>query len=137
MEKGAEGYRLMHELGIVMNVLEQVDAVAAENSAEKVLKVTMEVGEVSSIVPELFIDAFNWAKKKTAFLQEADLEMIIIEGRTYCQSCGETYKTTDHGKQCPHCGSFETYLLTGDQVVIKDITAVFGEPERSASGTEA
>ncbi len=137
MEKGAEGYGLMHELGIVMNVLEQVDAVAAENRAEKVLKVTMEVGEVSSIVPELFIDAFNWAKKKTAFLQEADLEMIIIEGRTYCQGCGETYKTTDHGKQCPHCGSFETYLLTGDQVVIKDITAVFGEPERSSPGAEA
>ena len=127
----------MHELGIVMNVLEQVDAVAAENKAKKVLRVTMEVGEVSTIVPELFIDAFNWAKKKTAFLQEAELDMIIIEGRTYCRNCGETYKTTAHGKQCPHCGSYETYLLTGDQVIIKDIAAVFGEPERSASGTEA
>lgn len=122
----------MHELGIVMNVLEQVDAVAAENKAQKVLRVTMEVGEVSSIVPELFIDAFNWAKKKTALLGEAELEMIIIEGRTYCQSCGGTYKTTAHGKQCPHCGSYETYLLTGDQVIIKDIAAVFGEPEPSA-----
>ena len=121
----------MHELGIVMNVLEQVDSVAAENKAEKVLQVTMEVGEVSSIVPDLFIDAFNWAKKKTAFLQEAELQMIIIEGRTYCQNCGETYKTTDHGKQCPHCGSYETYLLTGDQVIIKDLSAVFDEPEAS------
>ena len=122
----------MHELGIVMNVLEQVDAVAAENKAEKVLRVTMEVGEVSTVVPELFIDAFNWAKKKTSFLQEAELEMIIIEGRTYCQSCGETYKTTAYGKKCPHCGSYETYLLTGDQVIIKDIAAVFGDPEASA-----
>ena len=127
----------MHELGIVMNVLEQVDSVAAENKAEKVLQVTMEVGEVSSIVPDLFIDAFNWAKKKTAFLQEAELEMIIIEGRTYCQNCGETYKTTDHGKQCPHCGSYETYLLTGDQVIIKDIAAVFGEPEPPGPAAEA
>ena len=117
----------MHELGIVVNVLEQVDAVAAENKAEKVLKVTMEVGEVSTIVPELFIDAFNWAKKRTAYLKEAELEMIIIEGRTYCKNCGETYKTTEFGKKCPHCGSFDTYLLTGDQVVIKDIAAVFGD----------
>lgn len=119
----------MHELGIVINVLEQVDAVAAENKAEKVLKVTMEVGEVSTIVPELFIDAFNWAKKRTAYLKEAELEMIIIEGRTYCRNCGETYKTTEFGKKCPHCGSFDTYLLTGDQVVIKDIAAVFNEPD--------
>ena len=119
----------MHELGIVMNVLEQVDSVAAESGADKVMKVTMEVGEVSSIVPDLFIDAFNWAKQKTDHLKEAELEMIIIEGRTYCQTCGETYKTTEHGKKCPHCGSFETYLITGDQVIIKDIAAVFGDPD--------
>lgn len=120
----------MHELGIVMNVLEQVDSAAAEYQAEKVTKVTMEVGEVSSIVPDLFTDAFNWAKKKTDYLKDAELEMIIIEGRTYCQTCGETYKTTAYGKKCPHCGSYETYLLTGDQVIIKDIDALFGAPEQ-------
>ena len=126
----------MHELGIVMNVLEQADAAAADYGAEKVLRVTMEVGEVSSVVPELFIDAFNWAKKKTRFLREAELEMIIIEGRTYCQSCDETYKTTEYGKKCPHCGSYETYLLTGDQVIIKDMAAVFGEPETAEPAPE-
>lgn len=124
----------MHELGIVMNVLEQVDAVAAENKAEKVLGVTMEIGEVSTIVPELFLDAFNWAKKRTTYQQEAELEMIIIEGRTYCQNCGETYRTTEFGKKCPHCGSSETYLLTGSQVIIKDISAVF--PEQAAAPSE-
>ena len=117
----------MHELGIVVNVLEQADEVAERCKAEKILRVTMEVGEVSSIVPDLFTDAFNWARKRTRFAQEAELEMIIIEGRTYCTNCGETYKTTEFGKKCPHCGSYETYLLTGDQVIIKDMEAVFGE----------
>ena len=126
----------MHELGIVMNVLEQVDSVAAEYKAEKVTKVTMEVGEVSTIVPDLFTDAFNWAKKKTEYLKEAELEMIIIEGRTYCQSCGETYKTTEYGKKCPHCGSLETYLLTGDQVIIKDIDAVLGDTGEDSGTAE-
>ncbi len=126
----------MHELGIVMNVLEQVDSVAREYKAEKVQKVTMEVGEVSTIVPELFTDAFNWAKKKTDYLKDAELEMIIIEGRTYCQNCGGTYRTTEHGKKCPHCGSFETYLLTGDQVIIKDVDAVFGGQDEVSGQTE-
>lgn len=115
----------MHELGIVMNVVEQVEKIAADNGAQKVIGVTMEIGEVSTIVPELFLDAFNWAKKKTEHLQDAELEMIIIEGRTYCRNCGETYRTTEYGKKCPHCGSPETYLLTGDRVIIKDISAVF------------
>ncbi len=121
----------MHELGIVVKVLEQVDAAAEENGAEKVLGVTMEVGEVSSIVPDLFTDAFDWAKKKTRYAQDAKLNMIIIEGRTYCQSCGETYRTTEYGRKCPHCGSFETYLLTGDQVIVKDISATFPEQEQT------
>ena len=68
-------------------------------------------------------------KKKTEYLREAELEMIIIEGRTYCRACGETYRTTEYGKKCPHCGSPETYLLTGDQVIIKDISAVFEQEE--------
>ena len=126
----------MHELGIVVKVLEQVDAAAEEYRTEKILKVTMEVGEVSSIVPDLFTDAFDWAKKKTRFAQEAELEMIIIEGRTYCKSCGETYKTTEHGKRCPYCGSYETYLLTGDQVIIKDVAAVFAEDEADKPETD-
>ena len=119
----------MHELGIVVKVLEQVDALAGEYGAEKILRVTMEVGEVSGIVPELFTDAFDWAKKRTRFAAEAELDMILLEGRTYCQSCGETYKTTEHGKQCPFCKSRETYLLTGDQVIIKDVSAVFPETD--------
>ena len=122
----------MHELGIVVKVLDEVDALAAQYEAKKILKVTMEVGEVSTIVPDLFTDAFDWAKKKTRYAQDAALEMILIEGRTYCQSCGETYRTTEHGKKCPHCGSYETYLLTGDQVIIKDVAAVFGEDEPDA-----
>ena len=126
----------MHELGIVVKVLEQEDAAAEEYRTEKILKVTMEVGEVSSIVPDLFTDAFDWAKKKTRFAQEAELEMIIIEGRTYCKSCGETYKTTEHGKRCPYCGSYETYLLTGDQVIIKDVAAVFAEDEADKPETD-
>lgn len=120
----------MHELGIVMNAVEQVEKAAADNGVQKVVGVTMEIGEVSTVVPELFLDAFNWAKKRTRFLGDAQLEMIIIEGRTYCQACGETYRTTEYGKKCPHCGSDETYLLTGDQVIIKDITAV-SEEEKS------
>ena len=119
----------MHELGIVMNVVEQADRIAADNGAQKIVGITMEIGEVSTVVPELFLDAFNWVKKRTEYLQEAELEMIIIEGRTYCKECGETYRTTEFGKKCPHCGSPETYLLTGDQVIIKDISAVFEQEE--------
>lgn len=114
----------MHELGIVMQVIEQVEKVASHNGVKQVLKLRMEVGEVSSVVPSLFTDCFDWAKKKTAYLQQTQLEMVILEGISYCQDCRQTYQTTAYAKQCPYCGSYRTYLVTGNEITIKDIEVV-------------
>ncbi len=101
----------MHELGIVMHV-------------ERVLKLTLEVGEVSSIVPELFTECFEWAKKKTELLKDTELELILLEAVSYCRDCKKTYKTTEHAKECPHCGGNDTYPVTGNEMNIKDMEVV-------------
>ena len=111
----------MHELGIVMKVVEQVEKVATDNKVNKVTKVNMEIGEVSSIVPELFRDCFEWAKKRTEHLKEAELNLVVLEGISFCQTCRKTYKTTEYAKKCPYCGSEETYLVTGNEINIKNI----------------
>lgn len=114
----------MHELGIVVRVIEQVEKVAEQNNVQKVTKLTLEVGEVSSVVPDLFKDCFEWSKKKSKYLKEAELELIVLEALSYCQDCRETYKTTEYAKQCPHCGSNNTYLVVGDEITIKDLTVI-------------
>lgn len=114
----------MHELGIVMQVIDQVEKVAQERNVSQVLKLNMEVGEVSSVVPALFTDCFDWAKKKTKYMQQTQLEIIILEGISYCQDCKQTYRTTAYAKKCPHCGSSRTYLVTGNEINIKDIAVI-------------
>lgn len=114
----------MHELGIVMHVVKQVEDVALENKVEKVTKLTLEIGEVSSIVPSLFTDCFEWAKKRTVYLKDAELELIVLEAISYCRDCKETYKTTEFAKKCPHCGGYNTYLVTGNEMNIKDIEVI-------------
>ena len=114
----------MHELGIVLNVIDRVEEIAKENKVKKVTKLTLEIGEVSSIVPSYFSDCFEWAKKKTDYMEDTELEMIILEGLSYCRDCKKTYKTTEYGKKCPHCGSDNTYLVTGDEMRIKDIEVI-------------
>lgn len=113
----------MHELGIVVHAVDELEKVAVENNVSKITKVTMEIGEVSAIVPDLFKDAFEWCKKKSEHLKEAELEMIIIEGISYCRDCKNTFKTTTYAKQCPHCNSTNTYLVTGNEVTIKSVEA--------------
>lgn len=37
--------------------------------------------------------------------------------------CKSEYNTIEHGKICPNCGSEHTYLLKGNEFMIKEIAA--------------
>ena len=113
----------MHELGIVVHVIKQVEELAKKNNATKVLELTLEVGEVSGVVKEYFVDAFNWYIKKTEYMKECKLNYITIEGISYCEDCKETYPTR-LGRTCPKCGKSNTYLITGRDVSIRDIKVI-------------
>ena len=57
--------------------------------------------------------------------REKITELIVetIPAVTFCENCEKTYGTVEHGKTCPHCGSPNTYLLTGNEFNIKEIEA--------------
>ena len=111
----------MHELGLVLETISSVEQIAKEHDVKSVTSVTLEIGEVSGVVPSLFEECFDWAKKKTEYMHECKLEVVVIQGITYCRSCKKTYPTVEHGKICPHCKSEDTYLLTGNELTIHDI----------------
>lgn len=114
----------MHELGIVVHVIKQIENLAKERKINKVVELTLEVGEVSGVVKEYFVDAFDWAKKKTEYMKECKLTFITIKGISYCEDCKETFGTVENGKTCPRCGGPHTYLITGRDVTIKDIKVI-------------
>ena len=87
----------MHELGVVFYVVKDVKKVAEENHVE------------------------NWAKKKEPLMEEAELKIEQIEAVTFCEECQKEYPTVEHGKICPYCGSENTYLLRGNEFLIKEI----------------
>ena len=111
----------MHELGIVVHVINQIEELAKKNKVNNVVELTLEVGEVSGVVKEYFVDAFEWAKKKTEYMKECHLDYITIQGITYCEDCQKTYPTVEYGKECPYCHGPNTYLVTGKDVMIKNI----------------
>ena len=112
----------MHELGIVFHVIDTVNAIAEENKVEKIHSVTVEIGEVSLVIPSYFEDCWNWAvKKQTTALHDAKIIMETLPAVTVCEDCGKTYPTVQHGKVCPYCGSERTVLQTGNEFNIKEI----------------
>ncbi len=113
----------MHELGIVTHTAKTIADVAAEKNLKKIGSVTLEIGEVSGIMTELFIDCWNYFKKRYPVLSESELKLITIPAVTWCESCGREYETVRYGRICPYCGSERTWLKQGAECMIKEIEA--------------
>lgn len=111
----------MHELGIVFYIIRDVKEVARENNVERVKTVVMDIGEVSTIIPDYLTDCWRWAADKEDVLRGCELRINTIPAVTFCEDCGKEYGTVRHGKKCPHCGSDKTYLIRGNEVEIKEI----------------
>ena len=111
----------MHELGIVFYIIRDVKKAAEENRVERVSAVVMNIGEVSTVVPEYLTDCWRWAADREDLLRGCELRINIIPAVTYCGACGGEYETVPHGRTCPRCGSANTWLLRGNEVEIKEI----------------
>lgn len=114
----------MHELGIVVSIIESVEQLGAENGLTRVSSVTLEIGEVSGIIHDYLTDCWKWAVEKSPLLKGSALRINALPAVTYCEGCEQTYPTVEHGKICPRCRSESTYLLTGNEVSIKEIEAM-------------
>lgn len=111
----------MHELGVAFHIADSVVKIAEENQAEHVHSVTLEIGEVSTVIPSYLIDVWKWHCKRVPILTDCELLVEQIPAVTYCEGCKKTYATVPQGKICPHCGSENTWLQTGNEVNIKEI----------------
>ncbi|MBQ9305682.1 hydrogenase maturation nickel metallochaperone HypA [Butyrivibrio sp.] len=113
----------MHELGVVFRIIDDLTEVGKENKLEKIHSVTLQLGEVSGVVPHLLTDAWKWASDKTELMKGSELIIETLPAVTLCEDCKSEYETVAHGKICPNCGSEHTYLLKGNEFMIKEIAA--------------
>ena len=113
----------MHELGIVFHVIKRLENLAAEQKLTAIQSVTLELGEVSGVVPEFLEDGWKWAVKKSTVLTNAALKIETLPAVTICNACGKTYGTVENGKTCPYCKSEDPVLQTGNEMNIKEIEA--------------
>lgn len=114
----------MHELGIVFYIIKDVKKAAEENKVTKINSVTLELGEVTTVIPYYLQDCWKWAvKKEGPILENAELIVETIPAVTFCEDCEKEYPTVENGKTCPYCKSENTYLRRGNEVMIKQIEA--------------
>ena len=119
----------MHELGVVFHIIKDLETVAAANHVDKISKVTLQLGEVSTVIPHYLTDCWKWASAKNELVNGAELIIEPISAVTWCEDCEREYGTVEHGRTCPYCGGGNTYLLRGNEFMIKDIEVPYPEED--------
>lgn len=106
----------MHELGITRNIV----AIASDAAhGRRVLHVTLEVGKLAGVMTDAIRFCFDVVTQGTT-LEGATLEILEIEGRAKCRSCGAVFPTPTLFTACG-CGSRTYERLSGEELMIKNI----------------
>ena len=111
----------MHELGLVNYVVKSATRVAEQNNLKKIKSVTLEFGEVSGIVTSYLYNYWNWYTKKFPLLEDAELVCKEIPAVSWCDTCKINYSTVAYGRTCPNCKGDNTWLVRGNEMMIKQI----------------
>lgn len=112
----------MHELGIVIQVVKQVEDFAKQNDVKKIKKLVLEIGELSGVVPHYIEDVYPMAVENST-LKNTKLQINILPGLGSCKSCGFGYNLFQSDNTCPLCDSNDYEVISGTDFNIKEIHA--------------
>ncbi len=110
----------MHELGVIVEVVSQVEHFARNNNVKKIDTLVLQIGELSSMIPEYMQKLYPAAVEGT-ILQDSKLEIEIIPGNGLCKSCRQVFNLLKENATCPRCGGKGFELLSGKEFYIKEI----------------
>ena len=110
----------MHEMSIAQGVLEIVEDTARRNNSSKVRAVWLEIGALSTVVPDALRFCFDAVVRGT-IVENATLHIETASGMAWCLPCGEEVPLAGVGDPCPRCGSYQLSITRGSDMRVKEI----------------
>ncbi len=110
----------MHELSICQQLIKQSSEIALQNNAQRITAIHLKLGPLSGVDRQLLEQAFRLASQQTMTEQSIlDIEMtsLVVE----CEQCASICDATPNKLCCCHCGSAQTHLISGDELIISSI----------------
>ena len=123
----------MHELGIMTGVMDAVTKSAHDAGADKVLKVTLSVGEMTECIQDALEFAFEALTEDDPFVRDAELTINMIKPKCRCMECGTEFEHDRFHMFCPECDSFATELLAGRELQIDSIEVDIPDDEEESA----
>ena len=110
----------MHELSLVMNLLELCEAEASRGDFDRIERIVLDVGELSGVSVPALRFCFDVASRGSV-TESAELEILEIPGTGWCLHCEETVPLREPLRDCPACGSSELLPTGGTEFRLREL----------------
>lgn len=110
----------MHELGMITGVVESVRQAAVNAGADKVLKVSLSVGQMTEAVEDALTFAYEALTDRDPLFEGSQLEITMVTPKSRCVECGKVFEHDRFHMTCPDCGGFAD-LIEGRELRIDSI----------------
>jgi len=134
----------MHEWALAEGVVSTATRIAEEKGLEKVTEVTVRIGELQQVEPEVL--GFALDQLRTPIMEEAEFILESVPARLRCRRDGTEWTFTAEGMEedaseaihfvpemahvyikCPTCGSPDFEVVEGRGVWLASIKGVKGD----------
>ncbi|HEY5937920.1 MAG TPA: hydrogenase maturation nickel metallochaperone HypA [Kofleriaceae bacterium] len=106
----------MHELGIALEI---VDLAAQRAGGAEILRIVVEVGALTMVLPDALAFAWEVATEDSP-VAGAKLEIVTIAGRGKCRLCGTEQELSAPFGRCV-CGTMDLELVAGEELRIREL----------------
>ncbi|MDD2542276.1 MAG: hydrogenase maturation nickel metallochaperone HypA [Desulfuromonadaceae bacterium] len=107
----------MHEMSITQGI---IDLCQEHAGGRRIRSVDVEIGDLSSVVPEAIEFCFEACSQDT-LLEGARLTIIRVPGTGKCQECGRETLLTELYGSCTHCGGNRVVIVSGEELRVREI----------------
>ena len=107
----------MHEMSITQGI---IDLCLEHAGGRRVRSLDVEIGELSSVVPEAVEFCFEACSLET-LLEGAILTIIRVPGAGQCLECGQETPLSELYGSCRHCGGNRLTITSGEELRVREI----------------
>ena len=111
----------MHEMSLTEGVIRILETQAETHGFTKVKTVWLEIGELSTVVPESMEFCFDAVARGNPLTAGTKLEIIRIPGTAWCMDCSANVAVASRIDLCPKCGGAALAVTTGEEMRIKEL----------------
>ncbi len=112
----------MHEVSIVLGMVDELIKIAHTNDATRINSVKLKIGKLSGIVVDSLLFAFDAIKMEHALLSEADLVIEEIPTVCTCEDCNTSFQIDNMTfPTCLNCNSLNVNIISGEEQHIENV----------------